>query len=108
MSQLEALLELYIKEFGLTPPQKEFRFHPNRRWRFDFAWQERKFAVEVEGGAWVNGRHTRGKGFSNDLEKYHEAMALGWLVYRCDGELIKSGRAIGVIRQLLYERLQTA
>lgn len=31
MSQLEALLELHIKGFGLTPPQKEFRFHPNRR-----------------------------------------------------------------------------
>ncbi|MGI0119876.1 hypothetical protein [Zooshikella sp. RANM57] len=42
------------------------------------------------------------------MEKYHEAMALGWLVYRCNGELINRRLAIGVTRQLLYERQQTA
>lgn len=29
---------------------REHRFHPTRRWRFDFAWPDEKVALEVEGG----------------------------------------------------------
>lgn len=60
----------------------EFRFAPPRRWRFDWAWPEFKVALEVEGGAWTGGRHTRGKGFLNDMEKYNEAVCLGWRIIR--------------------------
>lgn len=50
------------------------------------------------------GRHTRGKGFEQDLTKYSEAMRLGWTVYRCDRRLIKSGEAIEAISQI-FSRL---
>jgi hypothetical protein len=58
-------------------------------------------AVEVEGGTWAKGRHTRGKGFELDCEKYGEAMVLGWNVYRCTGTMIKNGAAIKTIEKLL-------
>ena len=45
---------------NLPAPVPEFRFHPERKWRFDFAWPEHKIAVEQEGGVWIQGRHTRG------------------------------------------------
>lgn len=71
-------------------------------WRFDFAWPEVMFAVEVEGGGWVGGRHTRGGGFAADMQKYHAAAVLGWFVYRCDAALIERGQAANFIkRQLL-------
>ena len=63
---------------GLPEPVPEYRFHPVRRWRFDYAWPLHKFALEVEGGIWTQGRHTRGSGAVADLEKYSEAALAGW------------------------------
>ena len=64
----------------------EHRFHPVRRWRFDLAIPSHRIAIEVEGGIWTRGRHTRGSGYLADLEKYNEATALGWAVLRYDAE----------------------
>ena len=76
-------------------------------WRFDFAWPLLKFAVEVEGGIYVGGRHNRGAGFEADCIKYGEAMKLGWTVYRCTGGMIKSGQALHVI-EVLIDHLTTS
>lgn len=61
---------------------KEYKFHPERRWRFDFAIPEHKIALEVEGGVWTQGRHTRPQGFLGDIEKYNTATLMGWRVFR--------------------------
>ena len=53
-----------------------------RRWRFDYACLIRKIAIEVEGGVWSGGRHTRGAGFIADMTKYNRATSLGWRVLR--------------------------
>lgn len=70
-------------------------------WRFDFAMPERRLAVEVEGGAWTGGRHTRGTGFHADLRKYAAAARLGWTVIRVDPAMIRSGEAIDTVRSVL-------
>lgn len=62
--------------------EKEFRFHPKRLWRFDYAFPEHKVALEVEGGVWSGGRHTSPKGFLRDMEKYNTATLMGWRVLR--------------------------
>ena len=67
---------------GLPHPIPEFPFAPPRRWRFDYAWPDHKIALEVEGGAWTRGRHTRGSGFIRDMAKYNQAALLGWRVFR--------------------------
>ena len=90
-----------IKAVGIITPELEYRFHPKRRWRFDIAWIDKKLAVEVEGGTWINGRHNRAPGFEKDCIKYGEAMKLGWDVYRCTGDMIKRGEAIETI-EVLY------
>jgi len=61
---------------------REHRFHPERRWRFDFADVQNKIAVEIDGGAFSGGRHTRGGGFVADCEKINAAIVLGWRVFR--------------------------
>jgi len=101
MRQTPAQLLGHHLEYLQLMPTHEYRFHPKRRWRFDFAWPDIKFAVEVEGGIWTGGRHTRGKGFENDLEKYAHALLLGWSVLRVGDKMIHDGTAIQMIQQLL-------
>lgn len=67
---------------GIPAPVREYKFHPKRRWRIDFAWPNIKLAIEIEGGAFVEGRHTRPIGFSKDIEKYNNLTLMGWYLFR--------------------------
>ncbi len=85
------------------PYQREFSFHPRRRWRADFFLDgDRKILVEVEGGGWIQGggRHTRGLGFEKDMEKYAEALCLGFVVLRVTPRQIDTGLAVRWVQQL--------
>lgn len=104
MSELEQSLLFYLRANKLPVPEREYRFHPERQFRFDFAYPEAKVGVEVEGGVWVQGRHNRGAGFINDLTKYNEAALLGWLVLRVASEHIMNGKATEWIRDALELR----
>ena len=86
---------------GLPTPAPEHRFCPPRRWRFDWAFVVWKLAVEVEGGSWTGGRHTRGAGFERDIEKYAEALCLGWRVLRVTPEMVRDGRALGYLERIV-------
>ena len=81
--------------------EREYRFHAVRKWRFDFAWPTRKVAVEIEGGSWSHGRHTRGSGFAQDCEKYNAAVLDGWRVLRFIGDDLDDGRAVDITLELL-------
>ena len=65
-------------------PTAEYRFHPTRKWRFDWAWPMHPghpVAVEVDGNAWGvagGGRHAT----DADRDKLNHAAALGWIVFR--------------------------
>jgi very-short-patch-repair endonuclease len=65
---------------GLPQPVREYRFHPVRRWRFDAAWVEQKVAVEIQGGSWINGGHSRAGHQASDMEKLNTAQLMGWVV----------------------------
>lgn len=78
----DAYVRLAAQIAGWGMPVAEHRFHPTRRWRFDYAWVQHKLALEIEGGIWVGGRHNRATGFVKDVEKYNEAAVLGWRVLR--------------------------
>ncbi len=89
---------------GLPKPVPEFRFHPTRKWRFDFAFVDHKVALEVEGAIWTGGRHTRGKGFTNDMIKYNSAGAMGWIVLRCQPSELLRTATLDYIRQAIATR----
>lgn len=90
LSSLEAAFLLEMSQSDLPQAQREYRFHPERKWRFDFAWPERKVAVECEGGIWKRGRHVHPVGYLKDCEKYNAAALLGWRVFRFTRESVKS------------------
>lgn len=99
----ENILLLQIADAELISPVREYRFHHKRRWRFDFAYPDHKIAIEVEGGVYSRGRHTRGAGFTADCEKYNAATELGWKVYRYTTQQVMEGKAIEQIKRLINE-----
>jgi very-short-patch-repair endonuclease len=101
VSDLERAFAFQVKAHGLPEPEREYRFLPPRRWRFDFAWPDARVAVEVEGGAFVQGRHTRGIHFERDAEKYSRAAIEGWCVIRATGNHVDSGEAILWLKEAL-------
>ena len=104
MSALEETLAFQLRAAKLDAGMvREWRFHPIRKWRFDFAWPEHDplVAVEIEGGLFSAGRHTRGAGARADMEKYAEAATRAWYVIRVSGDHIKSGQALRWIEQML-------
>ena len=103
LSAPEEMLALHIRALRLPEPEREYRFHPEREWRFDFAWPDRRIAAEVEGGGWVYGRHHRPKGYEQDCEKYNAATLLGWRVLRFTPEMVRDGRAIRAIEDAIKE-----
>lgn len=100
-SPLEAEMALQIRAAGLPVPVREFRFHPTRKWRFDFAFVDHRIAMEVDGAVWTGGRHTRGAGYEADAEKLNEAAVLGWRVFRVTRSMIKSGYALRLLEAVL-------
>lgn len=93
--------ERLLRSVGLPAPIREHRFHAVRRWRFDYAWPEQRVALEVEGGVWTGGRHTRGAGFVGDLEKYNAAVVAGWRVVRVVPGKLCASATIGMLESLL-------
>lgn len=80
---------------------KEYVFHPSRKWRFDYAIIENKIALEVEGGTWIQGRHTRPLGFINDMEKYNAATILGWRVLRVTPATLYSINTFNMLKEAI-------
>ncbi len=94
-------LATQLRLHGLPKPVAEYRFHPVRKWRFDWAYPGRFIGIEHEGGTYNRGRHVRPKGYAADCEKYNAAAILGWRVLRFTTEQIGSGAAVQVIRRAL-------
>jgi hypothetical protein len=89
------------KSFGIPAPVPEYRFHPTRKWRADYAWPAAKIILEVEGGVWTKGRHTRGAGFLKDCEKYNAAALLGYRVLRVTPKTLESTETMDMLREAL-------
>ena len=106
-SQLEEIFNLQVRALALPEPKREFRFHSKRRFLFDFAWPELKIAVEVDGGTWNRGRHTRGTGFHNDCVKFNLASCSGWVVLRGDNKMVKSGELVDSLIELIKMKTET-
>jgi hypothetical protein len=88
---------------GMPMPVMEYRFHPVRRWRFDYAWPAQKLAMEIQGAVFVQGRHTRGAGLRKEYEKLNAAAADGWRVLFILPEQIANGAAVQAVEAALAQ-----
>ncbi len=78
---------------------RELRFAPPRQWRFDYAFPDQRIALEVEGGVWTKGRHTRPRGFLGDIEKYNTATLMGWRVLRTTPSRLLTTATLDMLRE---------
>ena len=101
MSHLEQIFAHHCQLIGLAAPVREHRFHPRRKWRFDFAWPEKQIAVEIEGGTYKKGRHNRPQGFESDVNKYNAATLAGWKVYRFTSLMVRNGHAAKFMEEVM-------
>ncbi len=86
------------------------RFSQDRQFRFDFSWPDVKVAVEIEGGEYSRGRHTRAAGYQTDCEKYNLAADPGWVVYRYTPTMLQRDPAnqMGQVAAVIRRRGQKA
>lgn len=97
----EAIVKAMCKEYNIAFPEAEYKFLPNRKFRFDFCWPDKMLAVEVEGGVWIGGRHTRGSGFVKDMEKYNLATCAGWRILRFTPQELRESQTYCMIEECL-------
>lgn len=92
---------------GLPLPVREYRFAQEamgREWEADFAWPDERIILEVEGGAWAGGRHTRGSGYLEDMRKYNAMSLLGFALLRCTPKTLCTPETVNMVADLIRAR----
>jgi hypothetical protein len=98
-SNLEVLLAFQMRAAGLPEFEREYVFHPDRKWRFDF--YRDGWGIEINGGGWNQGGHNRNPiVMGRDYEKYNAAMEMGIKVLLYTGEQIKDLTALAQLERI--------
>ena len=100
-SALENELARQIELMKLPEPVREYKFCRTRKFRADFAWPDHWLLVEVQGGHWTRGRHTRGSGYEKDCQRFNIAMEEGYRVLLYTAKDIKDWSAVKQIARFL-------
>lgn len=79
---IKTLLWVLHREGSIPEYVEELEFHPDRKFRFDWAIPSLKIAIEYEGVFAKKSRHTTISGYTMDCEKYNLAQISGWKVLR--------------------------
>ena len=98
MSQLFVQL---CMQSGLARPTPEYQFLGDRRFMFDYAWVDKRIALEVEGGIFIRGAHGSVGGILRDIEKYDLAAVTGWIVLRVVAEDLLKSRTFEMVRRAI-------
>lgn len=107
--QAETLLLIqYGQELNLGPAFPEFQFAAElrRKFRADIGFPQEHLLIEIEGGNWTRGGHTRGQGYEDDCEKYSIASILGYTLIRVTYGMVNNGLAYQLMK-LFSERIKT-
>jgi very-short-patch-repair endonuclease len=84
----------------------EYRPWTDTKHRIDFAQVGTKVAIEIEGGIWTQGRHTRGEGFEADCLKYNRLTMEGWAVIRLTSSMLDC-KTVSQVQDFILTRLKT-
>lgn len=76
----------------------------SRRYRLDFAHEESKVGIEIQGGIYTGGRHVQGMGYERDAIKYNLAFADGWVIFLITPQMVREQRWYEVIAATIRSR----
>ena len=103
MNPHEELLAVHLKELGIAF-KREVRLNAKRRFRWDFVVEN--FAIEIQGGTFVRGGHTRGKQYRKDCEKMRLAIEHGYVPVHFTTDEVSEGVAQKWISQMVNQHLK--
>lgn len=101
-SALEDLLCEQLRLAGLPKPERQSALVPGRKFRADLYFPEARLAVEVHGGIYMQGRHSRGTGQESDYEKAALTALQGIWTLFVSGRHVRTGTALAWIEALLH------
>ena len=94
-SNLEAMFWLQLRAAGIQEGwTQQVKAVPGRQFKFDFCHAERRILVEVQGGNYQHGAHSRPMGLKRDYTKANLAQRHGWKIYQFDGDMVNDGEAL--------------
>jgi very-short-patch-repair endonuclease len=96
-SAAEATLALQLRALGIEF-EREVRVS-DRKWRWDFKCMD--VLIDIQGGTWTSGRHSRGAGYQNDCDKANDAVLRGYRVLRFTTADVITGKAVKGIEEAL-------
>ena len=95
----QAIFARLCVEAGLPEPVAEYRFHGVGMWGIELAWVDQKVGLEIDGGIWSGGRHTRGAGWLKDTEKLNTLACMGWRMLRCTPSDLCRTETVEMVRE---------
>jgi hypothetical protein len=110
------IVTAFFKEYGVPEPVFEFCFDSERKWRFDLAWPDQLIGrntqthahlqfsllyIEVQGGLFSGGRHTRGAALLREYEKINRASVLGWRGLFVTPQQLLTKQTVNMVRECL-------
>jgi very-short-patch-repair endonuclease len=85
----------------------EYRFHPTRKWRFDFVIDPDRLKVAVEYDGLMGGTAHRSIGMvAKDSSKINTAQTMGWNVVRVNAISLKDGSGYTAIERAVAQRTE--
>lgn len=79
---IKKILWVFHREKLIPEYVEELQFHPDRKFRFDWAIPDLMIAIEYEGIISKKSGHTTISGYTKDCEKYNMATMRGWKTLR--------------------------
>ena len=94
-NEAEDVLEQMLNDEGYVA-DREYRWHPTRKFRADFALVQDGILIEIEGSG--HRTYTR---FVSDIDKYNQATLHGWRLLRCQPKQVDEGYIIDLLEEML-------
>jgi hypothetical protein len=99
-------ITLWQSLFPNVQLESEVQLIPKRRFRFDFVHRLSKVAIEINGGNWANGRHTRASALLSEYEKINLAQLEDYQVFLLNNEMITEEWITFIAKQIKIRVIQ--